>query len=159
MADIFLLPNKQLLTISDNVLSNIEKFKQLGKSSEAGGFLLGRTTIKGNTNILDLTLPQPKDFRDLYNFIRKDKNHLTILNDSHKKCLYFKGNWHTHPQKIPKPSIIDIVGWNMNLQKAKAGRSNYMIFLIMGDDDYCVWVGSSKSKKIVKLEKLERNND
>lgn len=136
-------------TLNEVVIEKLNEFRQNNNSNpESGGLLLGRTDIHGNTKIMDITTPLEGDVQSRFRFLRKSKKHKDLLIESKKRCLYFKGNWHTHPVKIPEPSWMDIVSWKNTLKKSKPGESIYCFFIIVGVKDIRVWYGNMYTKEI-----------
>ncbi len=142
------------LIISDSVISRLCMFKQTSfDSRESGGLLIGRTDINGKTRIFELTEPMANDIRSKITFRRKDTKHLKILSEMNNKCLYYKGNWHTHPQASPSPSCIDTISWKRAIIKTKPGESDYIYFVIVGTDNIKVWCGDMKTHYIGEMER------
>lgn len=144
------------LTINEDVIIKLNEFSQsCYNDPESGGLLLGRTDIHGNTKVIDITVPLEGDIQSRFRFVRKSNKHKEILVESKKRCLYFKGNWHTHPVNIPEPSWIDTISWKKTLKKCKPGESKYTFFIIVGNEEIRVWCGNVCTKKI-KEAKLIR---
>lgn len=136
-------------TLNEVVIKKLNKFKQNSNiDPESGGLLLGRTDIHGNTKIKEITVPLEGDVQSRFRFLRKSKKHKDIIIESKKRCLYFKGNWHTHPVKVPEPSWADIISWKNTLKKSKPGESIYCFFIIVGIKDIRVWYGNIYTKEI-----------
>lgn len=142
--------------LNETVIKNLNKFRQNDSiDPESGGLLLGRTDIHGNTKIIDITVPLEGDIQSRFRFLRKSNKHKDILLESKKKCLYFKGNWHTHPVKVPEPSWVDMISWKNTLKKCKPGESKYCFFIIIGIKDIRVWYGNIYTKEIRKAKLIQ----
>lgn len=145
--------NSTELSIKESVVTKLSQYIQYNKHSlESGGLLMGRTNIEGNTEIFDLTEPMVGDIQNRFFFKRRDKGHIQILTQLNQKCLYFKGNWHTHPQLVPNPSIIDIRAWKKAMKESKPGESNYIFFIIVGIESISVWCGDIRKRNIIKMK-------
>jgi integrative and conjugative element protein (TIGR02256 family) len=141
--------NNISLIIEDEVLNKLYSYRQESKTlSESGGLLLGRTDIHGNTRLIEITEPLAKDIRRRFFFKRLDNKHLKIKKEANKRCLYFKGNWHTHPENFPNPSFCDKSSWEKSIKNTKTGESLYIYFIIVGNKQIRVWAGNMESKKI-----------
>jgi len=141
--------NNITLKIEDDVLNKLYNYKQVNQNlSEGGGLLLGRTDIHGNTRLIGITEPLDKDIRRRYYFKRVDKDHLKLITEAKQRCLYFKGNWHTHPEDVPNPSFCDKRSWEKAIRNTKPGESLYIYFIIVGKKKIRVWAGNMKTKKI-----------
>lgn len=66
--------------------------------------------------------------------------------------------WHTHPQMVPEPSIIDWKDWYETLETDKTG-CEYIFFIIAGFKEIRVWVGNSKEKYIIEIFECEKVGD
>ena len=142
--------------LNEVVIKKLNEFRQNRNiDPESGGLLLGRTDIHGNTRIMDITVPLEGDVQSRFRFLRKSKKHKDILIESKKRCLYFKGNWHTHPVKVPEPSWTDIISWKNTLKKSKPGESIYCFFIIVGIKDIRVWYGNIYMKEIKEANLIQ----
>lgn len=140
------------LTINEEVISKLNSYKQSHRDlPESGGLLIGRTNINGNTKIIDITNPQQNDIQKRCFFVRRDFQHKKLLFEANEKCLYFKGNWHTHPQSIPSPSWIDLITWKNTLKKSKTGGSLYAFFIIVGIVEIRIWIGKINTNEINEM--------
>lgn len=141
------------LFINETVFHRLSMFKQSSSELiESGGLLIGRTDINGKTRIYDITEPMKNDVRNRLMFKRLDKRHLDILREANEKCLYFKGNWHTHPQSVPIPSWIDQISWKKAMKESKPGDSEFIFFIIVGTEQTKVWCGNMITRIVFELE-------
>lgn len=128
------------------------QFKQ--KDTEAGGILIGRILIENNNFIIDdVSEPMFSDVRKRAKFKRKSETHQAYFDSewtaSDGRCFYL-GEWHTHPERNPQPSNIDLKDWkrivNLNFE------SDFLFFIILGTNELKVWCGDRNQKTITKLE-------
>lgn len=80
---------------------------------EAGGILLGEIHKLGFIVTL-ATKPQSADIQKRAYFERSVLGHQEIANSQSKKTLgrtVYLGEWHTHYEKDPLPSCLDIYEW------------------------------------------------
>ncbi len=144
------------LLISNDVFNKLQGYRQDDRNKpESGGLLIGRTDIHGNTSILDITTPMKHDIRHRCGFNRLDKKHIEIIRVANEKCLYFKGNWHTHPQEVPEPSWLDKISWNKAMKQSRPGESEFVYFIIIGTNSVRIWCGNMLSKNISEMEMFE----
>ena len=68
------------------------------------------------------------------------------------------GVWHTHPQRIPSPSSIDWADWTDSLKKEKTG-CEYIFFIIVGVEEWRVWMGDLKNGIIIEIFEGEKGKD
>lgn len=133
-----------LLNFGDDVLHRFDSFVQTGGRSEAGGILLGTVHAKGIL-ITKATKPTRADCSMRYMFQRSEIGHRVVARRTFEASggrVRYLGEWHTHPQDIPIPSILDISEWR-KLAKKRAdkrpllsvivGRKSLYVELIQGD--------------------------
>lgn len=105
------IDDNTILIISENVIKKINIYRQTKGKCEAGGILLGRISIDYSEYIIeDISEPSLKDRRFKFGFIRNKSNAQKIINEAFKKSngtIHYLGEWHTHPESNPIPSIID----------------------------------------------------
>lgn len=124
------VPSARLL-IDDAVLDLVMGNRQLKNTdAEAGGILLGLRR-DDHLHVTGLTTPCPADQRSRMGFQRKDEFHqakaLVAWQESGGVVDYI-GEWHSHPERHPSPSSIDIREWkSICLFQRKP-----MVFLIAG---------------------------
>ncbi len=134
----------------------IEYLQVNDEMKEAGGVLLGRYIIDSNDIVVDdITTPMQNDVRKRFFFLKQKKYHQKIVTESWIKskgtCNYL-GEWHTHPEAIPTPSIVDTKEWERLLKSTKfEGESLY--FVIAGTEQIRIWE-CSKTNFIVQLEEI-----
>lgn len=132
--------DKYKIVISDQVVSLIDKHAQVKKQMhEAGGILLGQ--IEDNTvYIIRATMPNKFDFRSRFNFVRaKDPAQIVIDYEfyySNKRTIYL-GEWHTHPEANPKPSVQDITMIKDQFHKNKINEK-FLLLIIKGLPNYYI---------------------
>lgn len=112
--------------------------------------MLGRALMNNNSIINDISVPQHRDTRSRC-FFRKSKSDHQIIVDNYWKAsrgyINYLGEWHTHPEKIPKSSSIDLESWMRNLKLNKNEILSH-IYIIVGMVEIGVWQGVKESKTI-----------
>ncbi len=149
----FRMPTEKKLYIEKSVIEKMISFIQDTRfTPESGGCLIGKYRSSGNIDIIDCTVPYPKDNRNIVKFLRKDKKHLEYIEkikESSNGFIGYIGNWHTHPQDIPEPSIVDIISWQNSL--VKETEEFPLIFIILGRKKLNIWYAHPKDRKIIKI--------
>ncbi|MEO9706594.1 MAG: Mov34/MPN/PAD-1 family protein [Nitratireductor sp.] len=108
-----------------------------GAKHEVGGILLGLRRGK-YLHVTAATLPGLRDRSSRIWFLRFDRIHQIA---AVRKWLVsgFKvdwiGEWHSHPEVSPKPSLVDIQTWQSQANKRRAP----MVYVILGLEGF--WVG------------------
>jgi integrative and conjugative element protein (TIGR02256 family) len=155
---IFIRSDNSRIKLNPSVIHTIEKYRQKKDTDkEAGGILLGRFIMDSNDIVVDFaTTPMRGDIRDYAFFYRDAKRHQKKIDKywikSDGTCSYL-GEWHTHFEFQPTPSIIDIKDWTRKLQEDQfSGKS--LFFVIAGINTIKIWEGNSKTLLIEKLEQF-----
>ena len=101
---------------------------------EAGGIMLGYCMDENNYCIIEVTMPNMGDKRSRYGFWRTSVLHQRLLNGFFKRSKgknIYLGEWHTHPEDVPKPSGLDKKSIVDQIRKSKL-NSDKIFALIMG---------------------------
>src|SRR5690606_9241056 len=89
----------------------LEKFTQYRRNDpESGGIIMGKI-IDDQINILKLSIPTSLDSSSRKKFERSKVGAQIIIDyeffNSNGQLVYL-GEWHTHPEPYPSPSITDL---------------------------------------------------
>ena len=88
----------------------------------------------------DVTVPMPGDRRSRIQFFRARRRHQEAIDrawqESSGTCTYL-GEWHTHPELCPIPSLIDRLRWQQKLLRDRF--SEPIFFVIVGISEVRVW--------------------
>jgi integrative and conjugative element protein (TIGR02256 family) len=128
--------------IVDNVLRILSEFKQcLRYQNESCGILLGQVA-ENSIYIMKASLPSSDDKSTRTSCERTKKNAQLIINyefeNSDKKTIYL-GEWHTHPEKHPYPSYIDL---SMIKDQFKMNKLNepFLTLFIQGTNGFYIGI-------------------
>ncbi|WP_432404870.1 Mov34/MPN/PAD-1 family protein [Wukongibacter sp. M2B1] len=144
-----------IVTISDLVIEKINKYRQLNRMYESGGILLGRVKIDYSEYIIDdISEPCSRDRRYRYGFIRNKDKAQKIINEAFDKSngvIQYLGEWHTHPECNPTPSIVDRNLINNCSEKIE--NVSEIIFMIILGYDGSMYIGYKRkgNKKMTKI--------
>lgn len=146
-----LLTHSGLIVIEQQPLDVMCSFRQHEPHDpEAGGILLGFRR-SDHLHVVDLTVPHAEDSRSRVSFFRSEKAHQRIAMERWRLSggkLDYIGEWHTHPEKTPTPSSIDLREW-----RKIAGRSVPMLFLILGNVGD-PWISTGLGGKLARAGSL-----
>jgi integrative and conjugative element protein (TIGR02256 family) len=104
---------------------------------ERGGILLG-TRRGDHFHVNEATLPKRGDRSQQFAFHRSAVGHQAVALSRWQRSRQLTdwlGEWHSHPQKIPSPSSVDLASWQSIVRR----RGASMLFLIIGYSD--IWLG------------------
>jgi integrative and conjugative element protein (TIGR02256 family) len=129
---------REFVLVGDTVMKRILPFtREPENRREAGGILIGSYRVP-HIEIVDCTVPMPVDRRSRFTFDRRDAGHqaaaLSAWRENDRRVTSV-GEWHTHPEAVPTPSMLDRLTWSRVMRKA----SHPLIFLIVGYEGY--WCG------------------
>ncbi|WP_180174869.1 Mov34/MPN/PAD-1 family protein [Acinetobacter sp. YH01022] len=139
-----------LFVISPNVANILFSYRQIGTSSpESAGVLIGE---RRDTHIIlkDLSEPSKFDIRSRFMVDRISKHHQKTVDEAFKKSngeLHYLGEWHTHPEDVPNPSITDYTSWHKNLKSDLP-----LVLIIVGRTHF--WVGKKIKNNLEVLKQI-----
>lgn len=152
--EIYPLGDGRHALIRSEVIAAISKYRQAANyQPESGGILLGRRTISGHLEVTSCTEPSIHDKRRRFTFFRARQHHQMVARqrwaNTQGKTDYI-GEWHTHPEKHPTPSAIDVNAWRKIVKDT--GRSPYLV-IIMGTASH--WVGLIGADALEQINELQ----
>lgn len=105
-----------IVNFNNDVITKLNHFSK--QKLEAGGLLLGHRYCNGQSieyEVVQITMPSPKDIRMKTQFRRKDYSHIDLAKQFHLDTNGYGdylGEWHTHPNGAPiRPSHKDIIAF------------------------------------------------
>lgn len=101
-------PGGPAIILSEDVVAMLLKHRQVKlRDNEAGGQLFAR--FEGcNTIIVEATGPKQSDKSKRYWFEPNRSLQRQEIKAKHNDGKHFVGDWHTHPQSVPSPSLDDL---------------------------------------------------
>jgi integrative and conjugative element protein (TIGR02256 family) len=145
---------KRLLIISNKAMSKITKLSCKITDVESGGILLGKIYHSYDV-ISDIIMPCKKDKKGLSYFIRSFNRANKVIKKEWKRSkgkINYLGEWHTHKDIEPTPSVID-----KEMIKdvfLDVGLEIDQIYLFIIGIENSIWIGKQKNKNLYKLEKI-----
>lgn len=133
---------KRKLIIEEDVLNYFHKIiLSYDFAVETGGIIVGEMRpLEDAIAITNVSESFEKDSRGRFHFIRKDERHQEYMDklwiESGYKKMYL-GEWHTHNQKMPIPSSVDIKNWKKIEQRKNVAPELY--FIIIGTKRMEIW--------------------
>lgn len=130
------------VVISRRAYASMCGFRQSGQESEAGGILIGAFfPTKNEYRVCVATRPSRFDRRGRY-FFHRDANNATrvarrfwTLSDGQ---LHYLGEWHSHPEPVPHPSITDKITMG-KLRRESTSVAGCLMLVIIGQETD--WIG------------------
>ena len=145
--------NKRLLIISNKAINKITKLSHKITKVESGGIFLGKIYHSYDV-ISDIIMPCEKDKKGISYFIRSFKRANKVIKkewERSKGKINYLGEWHTHKDINPTPSVID----EKMIKDVflDVGLEIDQIYLFIIGIENSIWIGKQKNKKLYKLGK------
>lgn len=126
--------NEYELIFSAEPIAILDLYKQRKSNApESGGIVLGKI-LENKIHILKLSVPTELDKASRMNFERHRLSAQIIINyeffNSNGQITYL-GEWHTHPEKYPSPSITDMRMIQKQFLENKI-HTDFLLLLIQG---------------------------
>lgn len=137
------------------VIQQLRDFQEAHSfEKESGGIIVGYYEITlGGIMISDLTFPQAEDVRGRFRFIRKATGHQDIMDELWKKSgrkKSYLGEWHTHNQEDPIPSLIDKHNWKKIAKREQ--NFDILYFTIVGTSKIGFW--AMQNSTLIQVAKI-----
>ena len=143
----------QLDIASDIVAEFSEIQRKSDFQKETGGILIGYyRSLCNSLLITDMT--QRKDLMERFRFIRRSTGHQEIMDELWESSGYRKsylGEWHTHNEKVPKPSTVDISNWKKISQRIH--NFDELFFIIVGIE--CIGFWTVRNASVVEIGRMK----
>lgn len=129
-----------------NICKKIRQVNPINSENEQGGILLGNV-FQDYVVLKDLSLPSNKDKSTECSFFRNKDTAQEKINaaweSSNGENIYI-GEWHTHFENTPYPSVIDHKMIKKMLSTSQM-EIDFLFLMIIGYKT--VWIGIQKKKK------------
>lgn len=140
-------------TISRPVLATLSKFIQRDPDDiEACGVLIARVALNGVVHVESVTEPHHEDQRKRSWFCRSSVHQKAVdrvFRESGQELVYC-GEWHTHPERLPTPSSLDMEEWSQKLEENRSVIER-LFFIIVGVEGLRAWEGCQRRRIISQL--------
>jgi len=143
---------KRKVFIYTKVLKTLNKISQNGSGKEAGGILLGYS-YNHYDEVVKITTPSKFDTCGINFYIRSKSYaqiHINNFWNKSKGRIIYLGEWHTHNEINPSPSLEDMQMIN-KVCKETIMEINHL-YLIIGGIKNTLWVGRQNDKGLVFLK-------
>ena len=149
---IFQRGNGALLKIDDDALAELDTYRQAADGAvEAGGVLLGRYLRDEPHVVVDaISPPHASDCGTRFSFQRSRRPHQRAINQAWRESggtRVYLGEWHTHPEPDPYPSLVDLEDWRRRLRVDRVDSAS-LFFLIVGTTHIRLWEGFRSSEAL-----------
>lgn len=113
--------------------------------TESFGVLIGNhEALTNKYTLVHVTEPMKEDLSKRTFFTMKDPQHQKKVDEyfsrSNGEDIYL-GTWHTHPESIPSPSLLDFKDWKECIERNK---DRQLFFIIVGIDSALFYVSDGQ---------------
>ena len=143
------------VVFSQEVLTHFESHRQIRRSQpEVGGQLFAE--LRGDeVHIVRVTGPHSTDRKGCAWFRPNQNRQNREIGALFKVGLHFVGDWHTHPEKIPEPSRLDLDSMADSYEKSRHQlRAFIMVIVGQVSAPAGLWVGLHSSSTCERLYRL-----
>jgi integrative and conjugative element protein (TIGR02256 family) len=145
--------SNQEIIICQSIFSDISKYMQEGNKPENGGLLFAEFYLP-KIFVRKASMPNKTDYRNRHEFKPDQVMQQKTINVYFKKGLHYIGEWHTHPEEYPVPSVADITSMQDTFI-ASRHELNYFLLIIAGNkiSNDMFWIGLQNASKTIDLLK------
>lgn len=120
----------QSLTLSPDVMDHFRRHQQLyWWQREAGGQLFAR--VRGKEVLLaEATGPRPTDHRGRTSYLPDRRAEQQEIDERFPLGLHFVGDWHTHPEDHPSPSLVDLHSTAEGVRRSRHSLNAFVMIVI-----------------------------
>lgn len=152
-------PAQRLIIVDEAVRQLISYAQRSWWQAEAGGVLLGRHLLDSDDLVVDeVTTPQKQDRRNRFSFFRSKQHGIVARTrwTAHNHTMAYLGLWHTHPERNPTPSEIDLRDWK-NAVSNDVFEGDRLFFPIIGTEKIRIW-SRTRSGPTQELKETRNTN-
>jgi integrative and conjugative element protein (TIGR02256 family) len=149
------LGNGTILFIPE-ALDTFSKYQQTGSMPEAGGYLIGREF--GRQLVVEIaTEPGTRDIRKPFFFKRNKYRGQRIVEkiwEASGKKMIIAGEWHSHPERFPVPSEMDIREAMKSFDKGHFPLGFMLIVIVSKSAIVHSWVGIQTKAGLYQINRI-----
>lgn len=120
----------QTLILSDTVVKRLKRYRQMhNRQREAGGQLFARFDGP-RIFVEEATGPRRSDRRTRTSYTPSRFAEQREINSRYKRGLHYIGDWHTHPEEIPSPSMIDVRSIDDCVAKSEHSLNGFILIVV-----------------------------
>jgi integrative and conjugative element protein (TIGR02256 family) len=120
----------QRLTFDDAVLTHFIRHRQTRFwHREAGGLLFARLALP-TVDICAITGPRRTDSRGRYSYWPDQRAEQREIHKMFSRDLHFVGCWHTHPEDVPSPSLVDTRNISDCVRRSQHALNGFVMVIV-----------------------------
>jgi integrative and conjugative element protein (TIGR02256 family) len=123
----------QKLVFTKRVVAHLEAHRQLRLwNREAGGQLFA-CICDGDIIVQEATGPRPTDQRSRWSYLPDRPAEQQEIDALHASGYFYVGSWHTHPQRRPTPSSVDLASLAESVRLSEHSLNGFLL-AVMGQE-------------------------
>ena len=141
-----------MLIIKTEIVHQLRNHEQITGANESGGILLGHV-YEDHNEITRITTPGKLDIIGRFFFVRSRLGAQLRINKAWEKSqgtLIYIGEWHTHSELNPKPSLQD-KSMIENARGKTIMEIDFLYLIIVGQNN-TLWVGKQTKDGLLDLK-------
>jgi integrative and conjugative element protein (TIGR02256 family) len=120
----------QQLSLDDVVLAHFDRHRQTRFwHREAGGLLFSRLTLP-TIDVCAITGPRRTDRRGRYSYWPDERAEQREIDEMFRRGLLFVGCWHTHPEDVPSPSLVDTRSISDCVRRSQHALNGFVMVIV-----------------------------
>ena len=120
----------QVLVLPEEIVRKFRRYRQKRwYQREAGGQLFARLSLS-RIVIGEATGPRRTDRRTRTSYVPDRAAEQREINSRHADGLHYVGDWHTHPEMVPRPSGLDIASISDSVRKSTHALNGFLLVIV-----------------------------
>lgn len=120
----------QVLVLPDDVVRKFRRYRQKRwYQREAGGQLFARLS-QSRIVIEEATGPRRTDRRSRTSYVPDRAAEQREIDSRHAEGLHYVGDWHTHPEALPRLSCLDIASISESVRKSTHSLNGFLLVIV-----------------------------
>ena len=116
--------------IAAGVIEHVERHRQnTCWRREAGGQLFGQIGDEG-WRVVVATGPRRSDLRSRFGFVADRRAEQREIDQLFANGLHYVGDWHTHPQEMPRPSSTDLTSMQKMVSASRHELPGFLMLIV-----------------------------
>jgi integrative and conjugative element protein (TIGR02256 family) len=144
---------RSLLIIKGSVLAHFDKHRQRSANDKEAGGQIFASYESNSITIRQATGPYETDDRNRYRFTPDRSLEKRDIWKWFRKRRHYVGNWHTHPEAIPKPSRLDVRNTRARFVQSETQLLAFAVIIVgLAEFPAGLWVSLIDAKGHTQLQ-------
>jgi len=141
----------QSVVVSEQAQQTFLRYRQAHLfRSEAGGLLFAKISAT-QIAIQEATSPSRRDYRTRGRFILDLVEAQKVIAERFSSKLHYVGEWHTHPEPVPRPTERDLKTIASVFEKSQHRLRSLILIIVGNGDPPSIWCSLHRSADHIQL--------